>query len=237
MPKKTRLDEDAAIYQQKNNVQTEREKLGDMPWKKRFSYLWDYYRYHALLVIALVAFISYSVYSFTKPKVETKLFAVIINNTVRPQVWDEYTEKIAEYLELDPLTEDVILNYNFYYNGAPDYEANMRQAFAVYLAASEIDLIIAPMSEFANYVDNGFFIPLSDQLPTDLYGSLTDQFYLSGTEDNPRVSAYGIYMENTKLYKEHSQATNDDPVLIGITANSMHRENSVEFIRYLFSEK
>lgn len=236
MSKKTRLEEDAIIYQ-KHDKQSEKEKLKEMTFKKKMGYLWEYYRFHALFIIIMLAFISYAIYTFTKPKVENKLYTVIINNTVEPQIWDEYKEIITEYLDLDTLTEDLVLNYNFYFNSDPEYEVNMRQAFVVYLAASEIDLIIAPMSEFSNYVDNGFLTPLSDQLPTDLYSSLADKFYLSDTKDNPKVAAYGIYMNDTKLYMEHSRPTEDDPVLVGIVTNSAHKENSVEFIRYLFGEK
>jgi hypothetical protein len=236
MSKKTRLEEDAAIYQ-KRNRQSEKEKLKDMPLKKKINYLWEYYRYHALFTIVLVSLVSYAIYTFTKPKIENRLYAAIINNTVTPEVWDEYVDIITDYLEIDTETEDIELNYRFYYNGDPEYEVNMRQAFVVYLAASEIDVIIAPMSEFANYVENGFFTPLSDQLPTDLYSSLADRFYLSDTPDDSKVAAYGIYTEDTKLYREHSLPTEDDPVLIGIVANSTHKENSVEFIRYLFTEK
>ncbi len=236
MFKKTRLDEDASIYQKNDNL-SEKEKLKDMPWKKKLSYLWDYYRYQVLLIIVLAVFISYTIYTFTKPKVETKLYATIINNTVEPELWDDYSEKIAEYFELDTLTEDVVLNYSFYYNGDLEYASNMRQAFGVYLAAAEIDLVIAPISEFSNYTSYGFLAPLSDYLPTDLYSSLADKFYLSDTEDNAKLAAYGIYLKDTKLYREHSLPTYDDPVLIGIIANSIHKEKAVEFIRYLFNEK
>lgn len=236
MPKNTRLDEDAAIYQERDN-RTEKEKLRDMPWKARISHLWEYYRYHALFFIVLGIFLSYTIYSFMKPKIDTKLFTIIINNTIDPQIWDEYQLTLAEHLELDPELEDVVLNYSFYYNGTPDYESNMRQAFTIYAGASEIDVVIAPLSEFADYVEYGFFTPLSEQLPTDLYSSLTDKYYIAGTEDNPKPTAYGIYLEDTKLYREHSMPTDDDPVLIGIVSNSPHRENSIEFIRHIFNEK
>lgn len=236
MPKKTRLEEDATIYQ-KHDKQSEKEKLKSMPFKEKISYLWEYYKLHALFFIVMVVFIVYAINAFTKPKIENKLYAAIINNTVTPEIWDEYIDIITEYLEIDTLTEDIELNYRYYYNGDAEYEANMRQAFVVYLAASEIDIVIAPMSEFAGYVENGFFTPLSDQLPTDLYSSLANKFYLAGTEDDPKVAAYGIYMEDTKLYREHSLPTEDDPVLIGIIANSTHKATSVDFIRFLFGEK
>ncbi len=234
MPKNTRLGEDAAIYQ-KHKRQSEKEKLKDMPLKKKISYLWDYYRYHALFTILIVAFIFYIIYTFIKPKVETMLYTAIINNTVEPQIWDEYKEKVTEALELDSSSEEVVFNHSFYFNGTSDYASGMRQTFAVYLAATEIDLVIAPLSEFSNYVENDFFTPLSDHLPTDLYSSLTDKFYLGATADNPKVAAYGIYLEDTKLYKEHSYKS-DDPVILGIVANANHKQNAAKFIRFLFSE-
>ena len=237
MPKKTRLGDDAAIYQQRNTQQSEKEKLKNMPWKKRFSYIWEYYRYHGLAIILAFIFISYIIYTIARPKAETRLYAAIINNTIKEEVWDEYKDKITEYLELDPKTENVFFDYQYYYKGTADYAANMRTAFSVHLFAAEIDVIIAPLSEFSSYVDNGTFDPLSDQLPTDLYSSLTDKFYLSGTKDNPKVSAYGIYLTDTKLFKDHSLPTEDDPFLIGIVANSKNKKNAIEFIRYIFNEK
>jgi len=238
MPKKTRLGDDAAIYQQRNTQKSEKEKLKNMPWKKRFGYIWDYYKYYGLAVILAVIFISYIIYTIVKPRTETKLYAVIINNTIEDTVWDEYEQKMTEYLELDPETEKVILSSDYYFNGAVDYAASMQQVFLAHLTAAEIDVVIAPLSVFSGYVKEGLFVPLSDQLPTDLYSSLTDKFYLSDTEDNPRVSAYGIYLTDTKLFKQHSLApTDDDPFLIGIVANSENKKNAIEFIRYIYNEK
>ena len=104
MPKKTRLDDDAAIYQQRDN-RTEKVKLRDMPWDKRISHLWEYYKYHAILTIVFVAFVSYTIYSFVKPKVEIKLYTAIINNTIQPQIWDDYQSTLIEHLDLNPKTE------------------------------------------------------------------------------------------------------------------------------------
>lgn len=235
MAKQTKLGEDATIYQPKKET-SEKERLKNMSVKKRFSHLWEYYKIHGLIIIAIIALIIYIVYQIRTPNVDVKLYAAIINNTIETEVWDDYEERMIEYLELDPVTSEIFFNDIFYYNSTPDYEANVRQAFAIYITAAEIDLIIAPISEFANYVNFGFLDPLSDQLPTDLYSSLTDDFYLSGTEDNPKVYAYGIYLADTKLFKENARPVEDDPYIIGIVANSQHKENAVKFIRYIYTE-
>lgn len=236
MDKKTRLDEDASIYQPIKET-TEKEKLKDMTVKKRISYLWEYYKVHALIIIGIIALIVYVVHEIKTPNVEVKLYAAVINSTIETNVWDEYETKMIENLELDPVTSEVFFNDMFYYNGASDYEANVRQAFAIYITAAEFDIIIAPQSEFSNYVWSEFLDPLSDQLPTDLYSALTDSFYLSATEDNPKIDAYGIYLADTKLFKEHAIPIEDDPYIIGIVTNSQHKENATKFIRYIYNEE
>ncbi|HPU62887.1 MAG TPA: hypothetical protein PK304_01910 [Mobilitalea sp.] len=237
MPKKTRLGDDAAIYQQNNTQMSEKEKLKNMSWKERFDYIWEYYKYHGLAILFAIVFIIYIINSITKPKTETRLYAAIVDNPIPIEIWSEYKDKLTDYLELDPQTEEIFLNYNFYFNTASDYEANMRQVFIAHLTASQIDLIIAPLSEFSQYVKNGFFDPLSDQLPTDLHSLLTEKFYLASTDDNPRDSAYGIYLTDTKLFREYSMTTDDEPYLVGIVSNSQYKKNAIEFIRYVFSEK
>jgi hypothetical protein len=100
------------------------------------------------------------------------------------------------------------------------------------MMAGEIDVIIAPESLFKQYTDNGYFAALSDELPTDVYCSLTDSFFLSGTSDDPEKNAYGIYLTNSDLFKNVTY--NDEPYVLGILQNYPHKENTVEFIRYLF---
>lgn len=237
MPKKTRLDDDALIYQ-KQEQKSEKEKLKEMTLPQKISYLWEYYRYPALAVIAAIALISYIIYSMAKPKTATILEVAIINNTIEHEVWDEYAQKVSKYLDADPEREEVKLDYSYYFNGTSDYAANMRQLITLRLASAEVDAIIAPLSEFASYLDYGAFAPLSDLLPTDLYSSLTSKFFLTATEDNPKVDAYGIYVSDTKLYRENSFVSDEnDPIILGITVNSKHKETTIDFIRLLFGEK
>ena len=56
MPKQTRLDDNAAIYQPRKE-KSEKEKLRELPWSKKFEYMWEYYKVHALIIVAIVGFI------------------------------------------------------------------------------------------------------------------------------------------------------------------------------------
>ena len=81
---------------------------------------------------------------------------------------------------------------------------------------------------------SGYMDKLSDQLPTDIYSSLTDYVYVSATEEDAEKNVYGIYLTETKLFQEN--ANNTDPYILGIIVNSGHKVNAVEFIRTLFSK-
>jgi hypothetical protein len=233
MPRETRLEEDAVIYQPRETL-TEKQKLKDMTFEDKIGYLWEYYRIHAAVLVGAIALISYIIYEIITPNIETQFNAAIINNSISDEVWEQYDANFSEYLDLDPKTEDVQLNYNFYLKSEGEYSMNMQQALTTYIAAGEVDVIIAPESTFKSYVYNGFFENISDQLPTDLYTSLADYVFISDTEENSDKIVYGIYLTDSKLFAEN--ANNTDPYVLGILANAGHKENAAEFLRMLYNE-
>ncbi len=233
MPKQTKLSEDAEIYKPRQRL-SEKEKLKNMSFQDRLSYLWEYYKVHAIVGIVVVALIIYIIHEIVTPNVETQFYAAILNNSIPEDVWDQYETKFFEQQEFDPTTEDVLLNPAFYFNSDAEYAMNMRTVLTTYIGASEVDVIIAPESEFANYAYNDFFVDLSDQLPTDVYTKLADYVYVSDTSENPAEKVVGIYLTDTKLFSEN--ANNNDPYIFGILQNSNHKENSIEFLKMLFNE-
>jgi hypothetical protein len=231
MPKQTRLGEDAEIYQPRRE-QSEKEKLSDMTFRNKLAYLWMYYRIQAFATIVAVALAGYIVYTIVTPDIKTQFYAAIINNTIHTETLDQLTIDFSNYLQIDPKIEKVDINSGFYFNADGEYAMNMRQALTTYVSAQEIDVIIAPESEFKNFAYYGYFNKLSDQLPTDVYSDLTDYFYMSDQEDSPERNVYGIYLTESDLFKKN--ANNKDPYILGIVANSKHPDNTVDFIKYLF---
>lgn len=234
MPKQTVLNEDAEIYKPRKNM-TEKEKLKNMPFKERLPYLWEYYKFHAIVTIAVIGLLVYTIIQIFTPDIETQFYAAIINNSISEDLWSQYAEDFSSHLELNPKKERVEINPTYYFNGAPEYALSMQQVFTTRIAVKEIDVVIAPESLFKDYAYNGYFTKLTEQLPTDIYSSLTDYFYLSNTdEDLDSKDVYGIYLSDTDLFKKN--AINDDPYILGIVANYQHKENTAEFVRYLFQQ-
>lgn len=235
MAKKSVLDDDAEIYKIRKQ-KTEKEKLQDLSPKERVAYIWEYYRFHALGVVLALAIIFYIVYEIATPDAETQFYAALINNSIDIEVINEVSKEFSDVLQLNPETETLMFNTSLYFGNDIEYNvsnATSRQVLGTYIAAQEVDVIIAPESEFENYAYYGYFDRISSQLPTDLYTKLSDYFYFSDMEDDLEKNVYGIYLADTELFANH--AVNTDPYILGIVANSEHKGNSIEFIRYLFN--
>lgn len=234
MAKKSVLDDNAEIYKIQKK-KTEKEKLQDLSPKGRITYLWEYYRFQALGVVLALAIIFYIVYEIANPDADTVFYVALINNTIDNEVIDEVSKEFSDVLQLNPETEALMFNTSLYMGNSVDYNvsnATSTQVLATYVMAREVDVIIAPESEFKAYAYNGYFDRISSQLPTDLYTKLSDCFYFSDLEDDPEKNVYGVYLTDTKLFANHAVST--DPYILGIVANSEHKGNSIEFIRYLF---
>lgn len=234
MSKKTMLDDQAEIYQPRK-AQTEKEKLKDMPFSKKAGYLWEYYKFHAAVVLIGISLLGYILYTALTPRIVPQLYAAFINNNIYEEALLEYQEGLTEYMQLNPERERVEFNTNFYLNDESQFEMNMRQVLVTYITAKEVDVIIAPESEFKEFAYYGYFDKLSEQLPTDLYSNLTDYFYISDSEEDPEKNAFGIYLDNTDLFE--NKIIDTEPYILGIVVNSNHKFNAIEFIRYLFEEK
>jgi len=233
MPKQTKLDEHAVIYQPRQEL-SEKEKLKDMNVAEKFNYLWEYYRIHAAIAVASIALIIYIVHEIMTPDVVPQFYAAIIDSGVPSETMLQYGEDFAEYLELDPTRQSIELSDKFY-SSSSDYASSMQQILATYIAAGEVDVIIAPESEFMNYAYYGYFGKLSDALPTDVYSALTDYFYITETEEDATKNAYGINLSNSDLFQNLEY--DGEPYILGIVANYPHADNTVEFIRYLFGKR
>ncbi len=233
MPKQTRLNDSAEIYQQREDL-SERDKLKGMTFKEKLAYLWEYYKLHALFTIVALAIIAYVVYEIITPDIETQLYVAVIDNPVEPAVLEEFEAKLSEYLQIIPEKEEVKINPQFYFSGDGEYSMNMRQVLVTYVAAQDVDIIIAPKSEFDSYSYYGYMYSLSDLLPTDLYSKLSDYFYIGTQEDNPEEKVYGIYLDEAALFKNNERISADNPYILGVVGNARRTDNSVEFIRYLF---
>lgn len=241
--KETALNDNASIYQ-KREEKSERQKFSEMKtFKDKVNYFKMYYLKMLLAGIVIAGFLIYLIYTVVSPKDKSLLRVAFVDYMFSSEVTDEMA---ADFIEAAGITlgEHEVISFDgtsYQISGSAGY--NSATVFSTHVMAREIDLIIAPESSFQTYAFNGSIGSLTELLPSDLYGAISDRFFLSKVrqEDESLEEAVGedyvlgVYLDETPFWEKykHLVHSNERPV-IGIIVNSQHKELAIEFLRYVF---
>lgn len=236
--KETRLDDGAEIYK-KREKQTEREKLSDMTGAEKWDYFKQYYFKKLLAFIVIFGFLGFLLYEVFSPKPDTVLSVAMVNYPLDEETLTNLEDDITELLHVDPETQKILIDTSYDLNNH-DYAS--AEKLTTYTFAGEIDIFIAPESQFLKYAFSNTLTPLTDALPTDVYSALSDRLFSCRTRLNDEEvpseamgpeGVFGIYAEDLPMFDAYKGYMQDPPV-IGIIVTSPNTENAVSFIRYLF---
>lgn len=232
--KNTTLDDSASIYQHRQE-KTEKQKFSEMSFKEKIIYFNDYYKVKTIALIVAIIGIIYIVYNILTPDPKTVLHVASINNSIDQETAETLEKNMYNYLDLDNNKELIVIDTSIYLGNQDAMAIASEQKLVTLFYAGDIDVFIAPEAEFANYAKAGFFSKLTDQLTTEMCSYFADSFYYTKPEESQAKGAYGIYLKNSKIYDKTGQPV-ENPVL-GIAVNSKHKENAIEFIKYIFELK
>ena len=243
LAKETRLSDDAQIYQPRD-TRSEKEKFKEMTFQEKVQHFNQYYRSKLILLVLIIGFGSYLLYSMFGPKVKTVLYTAIVDGCIDTETAQAFETEMTKRLNLDPKKYNVTFDDSYYLTTGGELDVSNQQKLSCYIVACDVDIIIAPEKVFQQYCSDGYFAKLSDTLPTNLFGSLTDQFFYatvtdSTSDDNSKdasvedteESAYGIYLDSYNI-KDTNGNILVRPVL-GILVNSKQKENAVTYIKTL----
>jgi len=207
----------------------EKEKLHHMNIREKVEYLATYYRWTAVLLVAILLLLIYFgdlAYRSTKTFI---LQGFIANDD--EQLFDEktLTSGFSSFLTLGP-EEIVVFDDSLYVQfGKADHyiEASMAKIYAN-MAAKEQDFLIAPEFVVDHYLSalsmRDFTQVYANEDPT-LYKHLKPYLHSSLSRDGKE----GLY----KLELGFSRYTGDIPLYMIIPKESPNPEMTVEFIKYI----
>ncbi|MBO5197487.1 MAG: extracellular solute-binding protein [Lachnospiraceae bacterium] len=240
MPKQTRLNDSAEIYNRHREEKTEKEKWSEMNRKERYEYFKSYYLPKIALIATIIVLVGSLLYSMLKPKPDTLIYAAIFDYAMTEDMVDTIETEFSEYINLDPETQEIYFDTSFVLSFDDDY--SLHQKLSTYLFAGEIDVMIGSESQIKQHIQSGYITPLSEQLPTELYTALKDCFVYASvpvTDDLGNITewgeekVYGLYLDGCAIYDGYTLI--ERPIL-AIVANSDQKDNAVEFIKYLFDK-
>lgn len=219
----------------KEKVQEEKEKLKHMPGGDRLWYIWEYYRFHMLLIlIALVILwvIGSSVYrqSFT-----TRLSIAIINDhSGGNSSTASLSEGLREALgcgkkDLIEINEGLFIDTNE--ETMTQYSYATMAKIAAMVSGGMLDIMITDEAAIRHYENMNSFMDLRELLPEELLLQLENQF-LYVTDDTGQQIPGAVSLENSSLKDDTGIVMN--PPYLAVITNTQHKEDIRTAISYLF---
>ena len=209
------------------------EKFKAMPFKKKWEYCWEYYRWPVLITLLVVIFFGSWIGAAVQEK-EPILQVEMINaygNAPDGEAFQEFLEQEGiEYYE-----DAVIVGKNIQMTG-PDPTVNYGAAQMLFctLAAGEPDLIFWDTDTVIPALDGGPLRDLRELLPEEVLKANADKLVYSQLEEGAEPYPCGIYLEknpwiNDRLYYVNCTAS--------IAVTSKDPQLCADFILYLLDQQ
>lgn len=233
--KQTVLDDSAAIYNRAPE-KSEKQKWSEMDGKERLSYFKEYYLKKVIIGIFCLGLLIYFGVTIFGPKEENILFVAVVNDYLDDDATAAMEGEIKECLGSTEKLERVFFDDSFYMNGEGVDKSNVYTKMMAYVAAGEIDIMIADPDMFKTYSYSEFYGDLREVLPADMYSLYEDKIVWAEVpvDDEGKVESVplGISLADSAKYKE-MLGYEANPIL-GIVANTKHIDNVLETINYFF---
>ena len=242
----------------------ERAALRNGTPKEKFQYFLDYYKLYVIVGILVLVSAGSIIYQMVTQK-ERAIFVALLN-VYEQESAEEYPQKFAEYAGIDMGEYDVMFDTSMYMDGSDltaydETTMATTQKLMVYIAAREIDVLIASESTTNSYAYNETFYDLSVLLTEEQYEKYKPYFYYmdqavadarneadASGEDYVNVPDYpsprnpeamenpipvGIYLDAAEALKENYHFT-DETVILSVVANTEHPSTAAQYIDFVF---
>ena len=206
-------------------------KLKEMTMKQRFSYFWDYYRYHvigACLILVLMGTVIREVANQS-----TILLNVVISEMINERTdVTELEQQLTQIVKSEAEENETIRIYAYPFNNIESSSSDLTQVylekFVAQVAISELDVFILEENDFSYFYEQGLFKPL-DELLQEVEG-IDSSDYLLAEDDH----VYAIRLEGNKLLEAKGIETKNK--VVTVLSNSLRQEESADLILALLNK-
>ena len=198
----------------------EREAMKNSTPKQKLAYFWDYYKWHVIVaVIAVIVVVSFINQILNKK--DTAFYACMLNSS-RIDFLNDNPDSInafAQYADIDTGAEEVFYDTSMQIGMNTGDDMNSSQKFMVYLASSEMDVMVTDATTNLKYAYQGDYYDLREFLAPEQLAVYQDAFYYV---DGDIIKEIKIQTENNNLeympvYADPLKPeTMGDPIPVGL---------------------
>lgn len=239
----------------------EREAMKEKSFKEKFQYFADYYKWHVIGGVLLVAFAVSLIHSVVTHK--DFAFYCAFLNTYQTEAAETFREEFAERAEIDLEQYEVMLDTDLYITDNVYDESNVGsiERLMVYIAAGDVDVMSGDVNSMNRYAYNGTFMDLRQLLPAELQAALEPYYYYmdgavadeidrhqemgeidyvpqypaapSDPETMEAPIPVGLYIQDCPRIQESFIFKEKDAVMC-VVANAEDTNTVLEYIRFVF---
>lgn len=209
----------------------------DLSKKKKFEYIWDYYKLHIIGTILAVLALSSLIYTMFIRIPDTNFCGVAIYGQFLSALnTDKMTADLNKELNLP---EHTSVQLQDFYSDSTDVmvEANLNQKFNTYVYALEFHLLLSNAENTKNFTQVEYTTPITDYLSDEKVNELRKKGLVLDAKDpeTGELKPYGINLKNSKILKKYNLFQNDTPYIsfVPIVDNT---ENTLKTLDILIEE-
>ena len=240
--KKTSLDDKAFIYEKRDEEESEKSKWSRMDKKQKFTHFKTYYLPPLFIAVLVLVVVGFLVYNDVIMKKDVVYQCALLNESAMEMPVEDFGKNYVRALNLDP--EKNIASFQFFYTNSEiasqtgsTAATDLTQVSSMIYAAT-LDSMIAGEEDFKTYLNNQFFVDLTELLREDELEIIQDYLYIPDTAENTQKHPYGIYLDQSSVYQkifEDGGGIVEKPIY-GVLFNSEHKEESRQFLYYVFPQ-
>lgn len=247
----------------KNDLNNVKKIFQNGTTKEKFEYIFDYYKWHILVIILVIYFIANMIYTNLTTK-EYVLQGIFLNMFSESNTLTDLEQDFLNDYPINDDSEDIFFDSSLYYlpntnssNSTASYET--LQLLTVRIATGEIDFIIGDLATIADLSYNQYFSNLVEVLSEEQIKAYESYFLyydkavlekwdsIDYTSENisemyipdptrPELMEEPVpVMINISVNDKLTEIYPETPTnyAIGIVANGPNKENTLEFLDYL----
>ncbi len=239
----------------------EREAIKQKSLKERLQYFVDYYKWHVIGGVALIAFVVSLIYSVATRK-DWVFYGAFVNSYQTP-AYDAFREDFAQRAGIDLNKYDVLFDSNMYItdNAYDQGNVDATERLGVYIAAGDVDVMASGPLVINRYAYNGMFRDLRQVLPPELQAPLEPCYYYMDAAVAAQIEAaqesgaletmpvypadpsdpsamedpipVGLYIQDCPRIQETFVFQEED-VILGVLGNVTDTESVLQLIRMIY---
>ena len=207
-----------------------KETFKSLSGKKKIEFIYDYYKLPIIGALLAIIIISYMTYSFIT-KQDTYCNITYYGSTINTDNFNKIKDTLNENILGDVkkytiFTDTLLINSNLNYGDDP----TTTQAFAIKLAANEIDILLVEKNNFEYFAANNMLLDLNSLEGFDSL-NISEADLVTAEDQSGNNNLYGIKVDNLNLLKDCG--FNNENTILSIAISSNRHEGVIKVLSEL----